>query len=86
MLALLSTISATQPRPTGTRSVLVASDLHMGEGREPSGAWSVYEDFRWAAEFVDFLNASDREGQSAVDLVLNGDTFGALWHLASTRS
>src|SRR5262245_58551854 len=78
VLALYSTISASQPRPTAARSVVVASDLHMGEGREPSGAWSAYEDFRWAGEFVDFLNASDREGQSAVDLVLNGDTFELL--------
>lgn len=50
----------------------------MGEGREASGAWNRYEDFRWSAEFAHFLNAIDREGQSSVDLILNGDTFELL--------
>lgn len=51
----------------------------MGEGRDASGVWLPTEDFRWAADFEAFLAAIDRDGQSAVDLVLNGDTFD-LWH------
>src|SRR5438093_4320441 len=73
-----TTVSASQRQTPPARSVVVVSDLHMGEGREPSGEWNAYEDFRWADEFAAFLNASDREGQSAVDLILNGDTFELL--------
>lgn len=58
-----------------TRSIVVISDLHMGVGRDASGEWNATEDFRWAADFAQFLEAIDRNGQSRVDLVLNGDTF-----------
>ena len=57
------------------RSIVVVSDLHMGIGRDASGEWNPTEDFRWAAEFSQFLETIDRNGQSRVDLILNGDTF-----------
>jgi hypothetical protein len=59
----------------GARSIVVLSDMHMGLGRSTDGAWRPDEDFRWSAEFARFLAAIDQEGKSAVDLILNGDTF-----------
>jgi UDP-2,3-diacylglucosamine pyrophosphatase LpxH len=61
-----------------SRTVVVVSDLHMGAGRDTRGAWRAGEDFRWPKEFADFLDAVDQSGKSAVDLVLNGDTFDLL--------
>ena len=60
------------------RRVVVLSDLHMGVGRDASGAWHPYEDFRWATEFELFLRALDAEAEAGTDLVLNGDTFELL--------
>ncbi len=48
----------------------------MGPGRDASGAWHPFEDFRWAAEFGEFLATIDQS--EPVDLVLNGDTFELL--------
>ena len=59
----------------GQRAIVVIGDLHMGGGRDESGRWRRDEDFRWAEEFSEFLRAIDGEHRSAVDLVLNGDTF-----------
>jgi hypothetical protein len=64
-----------QPPGEGPRRVVVLSDLHMGIGRDPSGAWNPYEDFRWVDEFELFLVALDEEGDVGTDLILNGDTF-----------
>ncbi|PYQ96048.1 MAG: hypothetical protein DMF96_19935 [Acidobacteria bacterium] len=50
----------------------------MGPGRDQSGKWHPYEDFRWSPEFAAFLAAVDRQSASAVDLILNGDTFELL--------
>ncbi len=61
-----------------TRTIVVLSDLHMGMGRDESGRWQPYEDFRWSPEFAQFLIGVDRGGQSASDLILNGDTFELL--------
>jgi len=60
---------------SAARSIVAISDLHMGIGRDASGEWNPTEDFRWAAEFAQFLETIDRTGQSRVDLILNGDTF-----------
>ena len=60
------------------RTVVVASDLHMGVGRQASGEWHAYEDFRWTADFTAFLDALNADGRGAVDLILNGDTFELL--------
>jgi hypothetical protein len=64
-----------QPSPSPSRTTIVLSDLHMGRGRDATGAWHPTEDFRWPAEFKAFLSAADRAGTSAVDLVFNGDVF-----------
>jgi UDP-2,3-diacylglucosamine pyrophosphatase LpxH len=66
-----------RPQPAG-RTVVVISDLHLGEGRTSSGAWRPREDFRWSSEFAQFLQAVDADGRSAVDLILNGDTLDLL--------
>jgi len=66
------------PQGVGARTIVVLSDLHMGAGRDRSGKWYPYEDFRWSPEFAAFLAAIDRQGGSAVDLILNGDTFELL--------
>ena len=59
------------------RRVVVMGDLRLGEGRAPDGAWSPYEDFRWAEDLQRFLTALAEEG-GPTDLVLNGDTFELL--------
>jgi hypothetical protein len=63
------------PQAADARTVVVISDLHMGIGRDASGAWQPSEDFRWAPEFSSFLKTVDTEGKSAVDLIVNGDGF-----------
>ena len=60
------------------RHVVVISDLHMGNGRDAAGNWHPHEDFRWAPEFELFLDALSAPGNSATDLILNGDTFELL--------
>jgi UDP-2,3-diacylglucosamine pyrophosphatase LpxH len=60
------------------RSTVIVSDLHMGAGRDSAGVWDARERFRWSADFAAFLDAIDRAGAGAVDLVLNGDTFELL--------
>ena len=68
----------TQPSTEAGRRIVVLSDLHMGVGRDPSGAWHPYEDFRWATELELFLRALAAEGEAGTDLILNGDTFELL--------
>ena len=76
----LSPVPATRAQTStqGSRRVVVLSDLHMGVGRDTSGAWHPYEDFRWATELEGFLTALDAEGAGATDLILNGDIFELL--------
>jgi predicted MPP superfamily phosphohydrolase len=68
----LFTIHCLTPRgaaqTTSQRAIVVISDLHMGAGRGD-------DHFRWSQEFSAFLRAIDSQHHSAVDLVLNGDTF-----------
>lgn len=64
-----------QARPAGARRIVVVSDLHMGRGRDASGAWHPTEDFRWGDDLRAFLSAVDRDSDGAADLVFNGDTF-----------
>ena len=68
----------TQPSTEAGRRIVVLSDLHMGVGRDSSGAWHPYEDFRWATELELFLRALAAEGDAGTDLILNGDTFELL--------
>ena len=75
--ALAAALSGQAPSPNG-RSTVVLSDMHMGVGRTTGGAWHPSEDFRWPSELAAFLQAIDAGGRSAVDLVLNGDTFELL--------
>ena len=83
-LAALVTGALAAQTPTGTqRLVVILSDLHMGVGKDASGAWHPAEDFRWASEFGRFIEAVDDAGHGATDLILNGDTF-ELWQ--STES
>jgi UDP-2,3-diacylglucosamine pyrophosphatase LpxH len=77
LLILGAAIVAAQPTPPDARRIVVISDLHMGPGRDSSGAWHAVEDFRWRDEFVRFLDAVAAEG-GAVDLVINGDLFELL--------
>lgn len=71
-----------QTRLTGSRFLVIASDLHLGAGRNANGEWLPIEDFRWQEDFASFLKAIDEAGKGATDLVLNGDTF-ELWQSAS---
>ena len=70
-------VFAAQPPPPDTRKIVVISDLHMGPGRDASGNWHPYEDFRWRDEFVAFLDALNALG-GEIDLVINGDLFELL--------
>jgi len=60
--------------PAPARAIVVIGDLHMGPGRDDSGNWHPYEDFRWRDEFMAFLDALD----GGIDLVINGDLFELL--------
>ena len=71
-------VTAAQPPLAAPRRVVVISDLHMGVGRDTSGAWHPYEDFRWATELELFLTALEVDGDVGTDLILNGDTFELL--------
>ncbi len=66
------------PPPPAGRLTVVLGDLHMGIGRDASGAWDPREDFRWAEDLAAFLKVIDAQGRGATDLVLNGDTFELL--------
>lgn len=54
------------------RVVYVVSDLHLGPGRLPNGAWDPLEDFTYGAEFAQFLDSIGRGGER-VELVIAGD-------------
>lgn len=58
--------------------IVVISDLHLGSGERNVGEWSPYEDFRWGADFVLFLNEVHRLSGGAATLVIAGDAF-ELW-------
>jgi UDP-2,3-diacylglucosamine pyrophosphatase LpxH len=72
--------AGSQPLPAtaSSRRTVLVSDLHFGVGRDASGAWDAYEDFRWATEWDAFLRDLAATGRPATDLILNGDTF-ELW-------
>lgn len=76
-VAMSADLLGAQPAGGAQRRVVVMSDLHLGEGRGAGGAWSPYEDFRWADDLRGFLAALADEGVTT-DLVLNGDTFELL--------
>jgi hypothetical protein len=81
LLAALCVVHAdrqSQRQVARSRGIVVLSDMHMGIGRDKSGRWDPYEDFRWADDFALFLEAVDAEGSGAVDLILNGDSFELL--------
>lgn len=73
-LSILVTTENALSQPAGSRTVIAMSDLHMGVGRDESGAWNPYEDFRWTNELLAFLEALDGT-PGGIDLLLNGDTF-----------
>jgi UDP-2,3-diacylglucosamine pyrophosphatase LpxH len=52
--------------------VYVVSDLHLGPGKLPNGAWDPLEDFKHDAEFIAFLETIGRSADP-VELVLAGD-------------
>ena len=76
-VAMSADLLGAQPAGGPPRRVVVMGDLHLGEGRRADGAWSRYEDFRWAEDLRGFLAALADEGV-ATDVVLNGDTFELL--------
>lgn len=66
------------PAPPAGRLTVVLGDLHMGIGRDASGAWDPREDFRWGEDLAAFLKVIDTQGRGTTDLILNGDTFELL--------
>lgn len=76
-LVICTALLADQAAAPPARSIVVISDLHMGPGRDDSGNWHPYEDFRWRDEFISFLDALNAPGGD-VDLVINGDLFELL--------
>src|SRR5688572_25440789 len=75
LFMIQASVLETGAQAPGQRAIVIISDLHMGGGREESGRWRPDEDFRWGGEFAEFLRTIDAQHRSAVDLVLNGDTF-----------
>ncbi|HIH36374.1 MAG TPA: hypothetical protein HA232_00485 [Methanocellales archaeon] len=62
-----------------TRQIVVISDLHLGEGKNPKTKhWERIEDFRWPDQFNKFLSQIDEEGKGKTDLIVAGDLF-ELW-------
>lgn len=78
IVAIVATIAVLDSQTSTSRFVVIASDLHLGVGRNASGEWLPAEDFRWQEDFAAFLRAIDEAGKGATDLVLNGDTFELL--------
>ena len=76
-VAMSASLAYAQAAGEAPRRVVVMGDLRLGEGRAADGAWSPYEDFRWAEDLQGFLTALAEEG-GPTDLVLNGDTFELL--------
>ena len=68
-------VTTAQRDGADARRVVVLSDLHMGDGRDTSGNWLPYEDFRWTDELELFLAALQSDSEVSTDLVLNGDVF-----------
>lgn len=75
---IVAMLALSTSQAAGSRTHVVLSDLSMGMGRDRSGTWQPYEDFRWPTELASFLEAIDAEGGGAADLILNGDTFQLL--------
>ena len=75
LIALLPISSA--PADT-SRLLVVISDLHIGIGRNNSGAWDPTEDFRWPKALKSFLDHISNKGNNRVDLMIAGD-FLELW-------
>lgn len=75
MFTLLSCLAALSA-PAQAGATVVISDLHIGPGRDSTGAWSPLEDFREPAVFAGFLEWLDDRGVS--ELVVAGDMFD-LW-------
>ncbi len=76
-IAMSASLVYAQAAGDAARRVVVMGDLRLGEGRGPDGAWSPFEDFRWAEDLQEFLTDLAEEG-GPTDLVLNGDTFELL--------
>jgi UDP-2,3-diacylglucosamine pyrophosphatase LpxH len=57
---------------TGDKVVYVVSDLHLGPGKLPNGQWDALEDFKYGAEFSEFLATIGRSSDP-VELVIAGD-------------
>lgn len=76
---LLLALTATAHAETRTRHTVIISDLHFGVGRETGGKeWLPPEDFRWTAEWDQFLTKISAETGDNADLVIAGDMF-ELW-------
>jgi UDP-2,3-diacylglucosamine pyrophosphatase LpxH len=78
VVVALASVAALDSQISSSRLLVIVSDLHLGPGRNASGEWLPFEDFRWQQDFASFLRAIDEAGKGSTDLVLNGDTF-ELW-------
>lgn len=74
-LAIGGIVAAVEDQP---RTAFFVSDLHLGVGEILPGKYARQEDFRWHAEFSQWLDHIDRSTASNAELVLLGDTF-ELW-------
>ena len=72
--------------PSPSRTTVIISDLHLGNGKDPGGHWNPLEDFRWRDDFAPFLRMVDQTGKGATDLILNGDTFELLQSASAKAS
>ena len=67
-----------KPAEGSDRILVIISDLHMGVGKSPDGAWYPTEDFRWPRALSLFLEEISRQGNDRVDLLIAGD-FLDMW-------
>lgn len=77
-IALFATIlgGKASASEAANRTLIIISDLHIGPGREPSGTWSDYEDFRDHEALAALLE--NIAGGGTTDLLILGD-FLELW-------
>jgi len=66
------------PPPSGSRLIVLISDLHMGIGRQDENTWHNIEDFGWPRALKGLLDDISMRGNNSVDLIIVGD-FLELW-------
>ena len=54
VIAMAASVVVLDSQAPTSRFVVIASDLHLGAGRNANGEWLPSEDFRWQADLASF--------------------------------